>query len=129
MDWIPLPAGQPQPITVTRAQAAVVVGGWPVDPQGRDTSAAVVIAIGARRYPALYGADRRDVAERFGVPAYRFSGFERAIPVNDLPDGVHPSRCSCSAGTGTPTGSPAPTPSWRFGEPTTDVCLQPRSRL
>lgn len=37
-----------------------------------------------RLFPAFHGTERQDVAESLGVPSYRYSGFERALPVSEI---------------------------------------------
>jgi hypothetical protein len=40
-------------------------------------------------FPAFHGADRQDVADSSGVTSYRYSGFERAIPLSEIGAGLH----------------------------------------
>jgi hypothetical protein len=82
-----LVARQNAPVTVPLKQNHLTVTGWAVDRDAKDTSGGVYIEIDGTLYSAHYGSDRKDVADHFGVPQYRYSGFEAVIP--DITEGGH----------------------------------------
>jgi hypothetical protein len=67
----------------------VEVSGWAVDAEAQDTAGGVYVVIDGKPYPAFYGTEKKQVAERFDEPEYRYSGFWRAIPVSEVGRGVH----------------------------------------
>ena len=67
----------------------VKVGGWAVDANNKSVAGGVYVDIDGNLFPAFYGADRQDVADSSGVSSYRYSGFERAIPVSEIGVGTH----------------------------------------
>jgi glycosyltransferase involved in cell wall biosynthesis len=71
---------QSVPVVVALEQRHLVVTGWAVDREAKDTAGAVYVTIDGERYPAHYSSDRKDVADHFGVSQYRYSGFEALIP-------------------------------------------------
>lgn len=81
---------QPNPwVTINRDVGFIIIRGWAVDAAARKAAKGVYLDIDGKLYPAFYGISRKDIAERFKVPSYRYSGFERAIPVSDLGTGKH----------------------------------------
>jgi len=67
----------------------IKVGGFALDTNNRSTAGGVYVDIDGKLFPAFYGTDRQDVADSLGVPSYRYSGFERAIPVSEIATGTH----------------------------------------
>jgi hypothetical protein len=65
------------------------VGGFALDANNQSTAGGVYVDIDGKLFPAFYGTDRQDVADSLGVPSYRYSGFERAIPVSEIATGTH----------------------------------------
>lgn len=63
--------------------------GWAVDDENESTAGGVYVDVDGRHFPTFYGAERQDVADSSGVPSYRYSGFERAIPVFEIGAGAH----------------------------------------
>ncbi len=80
---------QGQTIFVPEEASFVDLTGWAVDDENESTAGGVYVDVDGRLFPAFYGADRQDVADSSGVPSYRYSGFERAIPVSELGTGAH----------------------------------------
>jgi hypothetical protein len=71
---------QTQPIMMPPGQKYLVVTGWAVDQSAANLAGGVYVKIDAKLYEAYYGSDRQDVADHFGTPQYRYSGFEAVIP-------------------------------------------------
>ena len=69
----------------------IQLSGWAVDAINESAAGGVYVAIHGKLFPTFYGTDRQDVADRFAVPSYRYSGFERAIPVSEIGAGIHES--------------------------------------
>jgi hypothetical protein len=63
--------------------------GWAVDDENESTAGGVYVDVDGKLFPAFYGSDRQDVADSSGVPSYKYSGFERAIPVSEIGAGAH----------------------------------------
>jgi hypothetical protein len=63
--------------------------GWAVDVDNDSVAGGVYIDVDNELFPAFYGTDMKDVADSFGVPSYRYSGYERAIPVSEIGLGTH----------------------------------------
>ena len=74
---------------VPRSTPFIWVAGWAVDAANESTAGGVYIDIDGKLFPAFYGADRQDVANHFGTPSYRYSGFVRAILVPEIGAGAH----------------------------------------
>jgi hypothetical protein len=74
---------------VPEGTAFIWVAGWAVDADNGSTAGGVYIDIDGKHFPAFYGTDRQDVADRFGVRSYRYSGFVRAISVSEIGAGTH----------------------------------------
>jgi len=77
----------PQPIMISVEEKHLVVTGWAVDHNARDLAGGVYVKVDEKPYAAYYGSDRKDVADHFGIPQYRYSGFEAVIP--DIEQGQH----------------------------------------
>jgi phosphoglycerol transferase len=76
------------PFRIRQASGLKIVG-WAVD-QSRGVSAAGVdVVVDGSLLPSVYGWERPDVAEHFGVPAYRHSGFVAEVPGDQLGNGQH----------------------------------------
>ena len=80
---------QGRTIVVPKAASFVELTGWAVDDENESTAGGVYVDVDGRLFPAFYGSDRQDVANSSGVPSYRYSGFERAIPVSEIGAGAH----------------------------------------
>lgn len=77
---------QAQPVIVSN-DTPVFVNGWALDARAEELAGGVYLDIDGRLYPAFYGTDRKDVADHFNIPRYRYSGFAR--PISDLVVGRH----------------------------------------
>ena len=78
-----------QYIDVPKEASFIQLVGWAVDADNESTAGGVYIDIDGKIFPAFYGTDRQDVAEHLGVPSYRYSGFERALPISEIGAGTH----------------------------------------
>jgi len=67
----------------------IELAGWAVDADNESVAGGVYVDVDGKLFPAFYGVERGDVAKSFGDPSYRYSGFERAIPVSEIGDGSH----------------------------------------
>jgi len=67
----------------------IKVGGFALDANNKSTAGGVYVDIDGKLFPAFYGTDRQDVVDSLVVPSYRYSGFERAIPVSEIATGTH----------------------------------------
>jgi hypothetical protein len=67
----------------------VKVGGFALDANNKSTAGGVYVDVDGKFFPAYYGTDRQDVVDSLGVSSYRYSGFERAIPVSEIGVGTH----------------------------------------
>lgn len=76
-------------VVVPEESSSIELIGWAVDDENESTAGGVYVDVDGRLFPAFYGADRQDVADSSGVPSYRYSGFERAIPVSEIGAGAH----------------------------------------
>ncbi|NQT66645.1 MAG: hypothetical protein HQ569_03595 [Actinobacteria bacterium] len=65
----------------------VVIRGWAVDSVANDAAAGVYIEVDKKLFPTYYGIDKREIADYYKEEAYRYSGFERAIPLSDIGGG------------------------------------------
>ncbi len=63
---------------------AITLRGWAVDAPNGAAAGGVVVSVDTQNYPAMYGADRPDVATTLGNPAYTKSGFTITFPANAL---------------------------------------------
>jgi hypothetical protein len=80
---------QNQSITVPKEGSFMRVSGWAVDANNESPAGGVYVDIDGSLFPAFYGMDTQDVADSFGVTSYRYSGFERAIPMSEIGPGTH----------------------------------------
>ncbi len=78
-----------QPVSIPAEEPSIEITGWAVDAEAEDVAGGVYVGIGDRLFPAFYGVDREDLAERYGIPSYSDSGFRRAIPVSEIGTGTH----------------------------------------
>ncbi|MDQ2784368.1 MAG: hypothetical protein M3Y58_05135, partial [Chloroflexota bacterium] len=78
----------PMPIKIANG-TAITLRGWAVDAPNGAAAGGVVVSVDAQNYPAMYGADRPDVATTLGNPAYTKSGFTITFPADTLPLGRH----------------------------------------
>lgn len=60
-----------------------------MDDGNESAAGGVYIDVDGRLFPVFYGTETQDVAESLGVPEYRYSGFERALPVSEIGAGPH----------------------------------------
>ena len=68
----------------------LIVQGWAIDQVAGSTAGAVFISIdGDTDFPARYGADRPDIAARFGNSRYRASGFAAWFATSAVGKGPH----------------------------------------
>jgi hypothetical protein len=76
-------------ILVPKEGSSVKLTGWAVDGDSETTAGGVYVDIDGRLFPAFYGMERQDAADSLGAPSYRYSGFERALPVSEIGAGAH----------------------------------------
>jgi len=81
--------GQKRTVLVPRGTPSVAVVGWAVDTRNASPAGGVYVDVDGRLYPAFYGTDREGAAGSPGPASYRYSGFERAIPVSEIGAGAH----------------------------------------
>lgn len=68
----------------------VKLEGWAVDTGNKSMAGGVYIDIDGELFPAFYGTKVEQRIRRYlGGFAYRYSGFERAIPVSRIGTGSH----------------------------------------
>lgn len=67
----------------------IELAGWAVDADNESVAGGAYVDVDGKLFPAFYGAERGDVAKSLGDPSYRYSGFERAIPVSEIGSGTH----------------------------------------
>ncbi|MEW6771942.1 MAG: hypothetical protein AB1330_11240 [Bacillota bacterium] len=85
----PLVQGSPFVVSADKDNA-ITITGWAVDGRAKDKAGGVFINVDGRLdIPALYGLDRRDVAEHFKNKRYRFSGFTASFATSVLGKGRH----------------------------------------
>lgn len=65
------------------------VSGWAVDAPSRAPASGVDVVVDRMVFPSVYGAHRNDVAQYFGRPNYRDTGFTATIPAKALSRGDH----------------------------------------
>ena len=80
---------QNQPIVISEEAAFVRITGWAVDDKAKDSAGGVYLEIDGKRFPAYYGTPTPSLAERFSIPSYQNSGFERTIPTSEIGAGTH----------------------------------------
>jgi hypothetical protein len=80
---------QDQAVIVPQRASFLELTGWAVDADNESAAGGIDVDIDDRLFPAFYGEERQDVASSSGVPSYKYSGFERAIPVSEVGPGVH----------------------------------------
>jgi hypothetical protein len=80
---------QNRSIIVPQDASFIQLTGWAIDANNKSTAGGVYIDVDDKLFPTFYGTDRQDVADSFGIPSYRYSGFERAIPVSEIGIGTH----------------------------------------
>ena len=79
-----------QSVVVSEETSFIQLTGWAVDAGNESTAGGVYIDIDGELFPAFYGTKvEQRVARYLGGPAYRYSGFERAIPVSEIGAGSH----------------------------------------
>jgi hypothetical protein len=76
-------------LTIKNSSGFIMVRGWAVDSKAQKPAAAVYLEIDGKLYPAFLGLYRKDIKERFQNRAYRFAGFERALPLSEIGPGPH----------------------------------------
>jgi hypothetical protein len=80
---------QDRSIAVPEEASFIQLAGWAVDANSESPAGGVYVDVDGELFPAFYGNDRQDVADTFDVPSYRYSGFERAIPISEIGAGTH----------------------------------------
>jgi biotin operon repressor len=80
---------QNRSIVIPQEASFIQLTGWAIDANNESTAGGVYVDVNGKLFPAFYGTDRQNVADSFGVPSYRYSGFERAIPVSEIGAGTH----------------------------------------
>lgn len=80
---------QNQPVVVPKSTPFIEITGWAVDERAKDVAGGVYVDIDGKLFPAFYGERKKGIARRFDVPAYEYSGFERAIPTSEIGPGTH----------------------------------------
>ncbi|CAA9446864.1 MAG: hypothetical protein AVDCRST_MAG28-955 [uncultured Rubrobacteraceae bacterium] len=68
-------------IIVPAKASFIKLTGWAVDAGNESAAGGVYVDIDGELFPAFYGVERQDIADSFGMPSYRYSGFERFVPV------------------------------------------------
>jgi len=71
-------------IVVPAETSFIKLTGWAVDAGNESAAGGVYVDIDGELFPAFYGIERQDIADSFGVPSYRYSGFERFISVPEV---------------------------------------------
>jgi hypothetical protein len=80
---------QNRTVLVPRGATSVAVVGWAVDSRNASPAGGVYIDIDGKLFPAFYGTDREGASGSSGPAPYRYSGFERAVPVSEIGAGTH----------------------------------------
>lgn len=71
-------------------EPTITISGWAVDQQAKKQAGDVFVTIDDKLdIPALYGLDRKDVADHFKNKHYRFSGFQASFLTAALDKGQH----------------------------------------
>jgi hypothetical protein len=81
-----------QPVVISKEESFINITGWAVDTDAKDVAGGVYVDVDGRLFPAFYGIDtkgRKHVGDLFESPSYRYSGFERAIPLSKIGTGTH----------------------------------------
>ncbi|MCA1728143.1 MAG: hypothetical protein LC751_01635 [Actinobacteria bacterium] len=60
-----------------------------MDADNESAAGGIDVDIDGSLFPAFYREKRQDVADHLGVPSYRYSGFERDLPVSEIGPGAH----------------------------------------
>ena len=73
-----------------RQEQTITISGWAVDQQTRKEAGGVFVTIDDNlEIPAIYGLDRKDVANHFQNKRYRFSGFSASFATSILKKKLH----------------------------------------
>ena len=81
---------QNRSVDVPQEASFIKLEGWAVDADNESTAGGVYIDIDGRLFPAFYGTRvKQKMTRSLGGPEYRYSGFERAIPVSEIGAGSH----------------------------------------
>src|SRR5215217_484058 len=80
---------QNRSFVVSEEGTFIELAGWAVDADNESVAGGVYVDVDGKLFPAFYGAERGDVAKSLGDPSYRYSGFERAIPISEIGGGTH----------------------------------------
>jgi hypothetical protein len=79
-----------QIIIDAQQEKTTTIWGWALDQNAQKAAGGVFITIDGRTdIPALYAVDRRDVADYFKNPGYRFSGYVASFATSVLGEGQH----------------------------------------
>lgn len=73
-----------QPIALSVNTSFILVKGWALDRYADEAAGGVYLDIDGKLYPAFYGTFMN-----VKIPKYRYSGFERAVPVSIIGKGLH----------------------------------------
>ena len=80
---------QNRSVVISQEASFIKLEGWALDTSNESTAGGVYIDIDGELFPTFYGTARRDVRRYFKSEAYRYSGFERAIPLSEIGVGSH----------------------------------------
>ena len=80
---------QNRTFVVSEEGTFIELAGWAVDADNESVAGGVYVDVDGKLFPTFYGAERGDVAKSLGDPSYRYSGFERAIPISEIGSGTH----------------------------------------
>ncbi|MCA1739614.1 MAG: hypothetical protein LC740_12540 [Actinobacteria bacterium] len=76
-------------VVIPEQTSFIKVSGWAVDADNESAAGGIDVDIDGSLFPAFYREKRQDVADHLGVPSYRYSGFERDLPVSEIGPGAH----------------------------------------
>ena len=65
------------------------ISGWAVDKNNGQAASFVTLQIDSKNYPVFYGLERQDIEKKYNNKLYRYSGFERFIPLEEIGIGSH----------------------------------------
>jgi hypothetical protein len=82
--WGPGFAYQIDRVSLSPEGRVLTVTGWAAPRNGGDLSGGIELGVDGRYFPLRSGLDRPDVAEAWGEPALRYSGFEGRFASSDL---------------------------------------------
>ena len=65
------------------------ISGWAVDKNNSQAASFVNLQIDGKNYPVFYGTERQDIEKKYNNKLYRYSGFNRFIPLKEIGIGSH----------------------------------------